>query len=376
MPRAITWYLIVITVFLLFIAVNIQAGWLFVLDFILISFVASAWLLPVLWTAGDLRAERFAQRIFEGETAQVVLRLTNNSPFNKHFLIVEDVFPSKDSPEPVSVFLPSLPKRKTVELHYEMKGAKRGVYSFQSLMLRSLGPADLFEWKRRIPCAGELVVYPAAKPFALSLEESLPAPFPAEKGTSFGKGDGEDFYGIREYEPGDSLRSVHWPSSAKAGKLMIRDMMRAHPAVYTLYVDCDRKWEGDPFEGCVKAAAFAAQEILRQGHWLRFYAAGSAEPKDWWGSLNLLAAVRADEQLTLAARVKANLPLLLAQRQLIFFTVAPLAFVADDWSFVSTLMDGYAEVHFVLLHREGAAGLDSLERWIRAQGAGALRVAL
>ncbi|NEG96758.1 DUF58 domain-containing protein [Bifidobacterium sp. SMB2] len=31
-----------------------------------------------------------------------------------------------------------------------------------------------------------------------------------------------DFYGLREYQPGDDMRNVHWLSTAKSGKLMIR----------------------------------------------------------------------------------------------------------------------------------------------------------
>jgi len=37
------------------------------------------------------------------------------------------------------------------------------------------------------------------------------------------KGIGNDYYGIREYSPGDSLRHVHWRSSARMGKLIVKE---------------------------------------------------------------------------------------------------------------------------------------------------------
>ncbi len=42
--------------------------------------------------------------------------------------------------------------------------------------------------------------------------------------TRFSQTGGEDFFTLRDYEDGDDLRKVHWPSSAKRDRLMIRQL--------------------------------------------------------------------------------------------------------------------------------------------------------
>ena len=37
------------------------------------------------------------------------------------------------------------------------------------------------------------------------------------------KGIGQDYYGVREYVRGDSLRHIHWRSSARHGQLIVKE---------------------------------------------------------------------------------------------------------------------------------------------------------
>jgi uncharacterized protein (DUF58 family) len=358
------WVLLFVAGFLLFIAFNIQAGWLFVLDFLLMAFLLSSWLLPRLWIAGSMSVERYAKPVFEGEETEVLLRIGNFSSLDKFFLLVEDVFPALENNRTVSLFLPKLPKKKIVELTYKAKAQKRGIYSFQPIFLKSIGPAAFFESKRKIACKGELIVYPSLESFPLFMQEGAPSPFSSEKGLSFGKGDGEDFYGIREYAAGDSLRTIHWPSSAKAGKLMIRDMMRTHPMLYALYLDRHKKLNGVAFEKCVKLAAYAASEILRQGHWLSWFQNGVFEPKDWHGSLNYLAGVQADDTRSFFQQMQFYLPVLASQKQLIVFTVAPTSFSEKLWEFAVELVGNSVNVFFVFVGSQNV----QLEHWLKKQG--------
>ena len=71
------------------------------------------------------------------------------------------------------------------------------------------------------------------------------------------------FHALREYEPGDDLRHVHWRSSAKIGQLMVRqylDTRRAHLAVV---VDTTPDVYSDGDEGVEVAIEVAASLIVR-----------------------------------------------------------------------------------------------------------------
>jgi uncharacterized protein (DUF58 family) len=84
---------------------------------------------------------------------------------------------------------------------------------------------------------------------------------------------GFDFHSVREYEQGESLRRVHWPTSARRGQLMVKELEdTAHDGVIVL-LDCDPAGAvGAPPESSFDAAVRAAGSIL-QAHALRGRAA-------------------------------------------------------------------------------------------------------
>ena len=58
---------------------------------------------------------------------------------------------------------------------------------------------------------------------------------------------GFDFHSVREYEQGESLRRVHWPTSARRGQLMVKELEdTAHDGVVVI-LDCDPRYAvGEP----------------------------------------------------------------------------------------------------------------------------------
>src|SRR5207249_9888254 len=83
-----------------------------------------------------------------------------------------------------------------------------------------------------------------------------------------GRGAGGEFRAVREYQRGDSLRHVHWPSTARHGTLIVQEFERERPASLAVVVDTWADTGGDEesaLDLCCAAAASVAVEALRLG---------------------------------------------------------------------------------------------------------------
>jgi len=84
---------------------------------------------------------------------------------------------------------------------------------------------------------------------------------------------GFDFHSVREYEQGESLRRVHWPSSARRGQLMVKELEDASHDGVVVVLDCDPAGVvGVAPDSSFDAAVRIAGSIL-QAHALRGRAA-------------------------------------------------------------------------------------------------------
>jgi uncharacterized protein (DUF58 family) len=81
---------------------------------------------------------------------------------------------------------------------------------------------------------------------------------------------GTDLVGLRDYVPGDDLRRLHWATSARAGRLMVRE--DADPATAQLTVLLDDRagsYPGEDLEDAVEVAASLAVAAAEGGHGVR-----------------------------------------------------------------------------------------------------------
>jgi uncharacterized protein (DUF58 family) len=125
---------------------------------------------------------------------------------------------------------------------------------------------------------------------------------------------GFDFHSVREYEQGESLRRVHWPSTARRGQLMVKDLEDSPRDEVLVLLDADAGFAtGTPPDSSFEVAVSAAGSILR-AHVGRGRRAGllvngqlpryqpvHALDGDWNLALEVLASVDPDGRNPVAA---------------------------------------------------------------------------
>jgi uncharacterized protein (DUF58 family) len=95
---------------------------------------------------------------------------------------------------------------------------RRGMYRFQSLLVRTSYPFGLFWASFRVPVDAEYYIYPQAKGDA-----DWPGLHPGgEQGSPASLRPGDDFSGVRAYMPGESLRHVDWKAYARGRPLSVK----------------------------------------------------------------------------------------------------------------------------------------------------------
>lgn len=87
------------------------------------------------------------------------------------------------------------------------------------------------------------------------------------EGVSTGKLSSSDvsFHALRDYKPGDDRRAVHWQSTARLGKLIVRQYEETHRSHHVIVLDTSRDaWDHDSFETAVSVASSLGLANLRE----------------------------------------------------------------------------------------------------------------
>ncbi|HEX7310539.1 MAG TPA: DUF58 domain-containing protein, partial [Gaiellaceae bacterium] len=118
---------------------------------------------------------------------------------------------------------------------------------------------------------------------------------------------GFDLHSVRDYVEGDSLRKVHWRSTARRGQLMVKELEDSPRDDVAVVLDA---WRGCPrpvFDVAVRAVGSILQTYTRRSRRVAFVLAGDVvevqrvqAEGDWRRALELLAGAEADGAEALA----------------------------------------------------------------------------
>ncbi|HEX5493929.1 MAG TPA: DUF58 domain-containing protein [Mycobacteriales bacterium] len=197
-------------------------------------------------------------RVPAGRPTDVSLTLRNISLLPSGLLLLEDELPYTLGGRP-RFLVDRISPNDTRTVRYVVRSDVRGRYQIGPLRLRLSDPFGLVELARSFTAVDQLTVTPVVYPLpTIRLAGSWDAGGESTSRAVFSRG--EDDAATREYRHGDDLRKVHWRSTARIGKLMVRQVEKPWQSHATVLLDTRSaahrgEGPGSSFEWAVSAAA-------------------------------------------------------------------------------------------------------------------------
>jgi uncharacterized protein (DUF58 family) len=201
------------------------------------------------------------RNVIEGEDVRIDLVVEATSPVAPPTLVAHEQ--------------PGRLAERRVELHragrrrfaggFELREVPRGRYPFDTVRLTiedpfALARASLVQGERQA-----LVVYPRLVSLTRLFSEGRAQ---AQDGRRLllRRPTGYELHGVREHVEGESLRNVHWRSTARRGRLMVKELEDAPSDEVAVLLDGDELGAaGASFEVAVRAAGSILQAHVRRG---------------------------------------------------------------------------------------------------------------
>jgi uncharacterized protein (DUF58 family) len=212
---------------LLFLIVLLAVAFFTRVDFFfyLLYALAGIYILGRVWARRSLAAVELErhhdQRVFWGETFPVQVKVRNRSWLPVLWLRLHDTVPADLMPGTVFRRVISLLPREHLLLDYTMVGRRRGYYPIGPLVTLGGDLLGATSYEHRFQGDDFVIVYP--KIIALR-DLYFPSQSPAGNLPSRERlfEDPTRIRGVRDYQPGDSLRRMDWKTSARVGSLQVR----------------------------------------------------------------------------------------------------------------------------------------------------------
>ena len=145
---------------------------------------------------------------------------------------------STDKTAPVvALALPALAPRGTLEVTLHGLALRRGNQHFQGMTVARADPLALVRGLSQLAAPANMLVLPrryALPPITLPGSRRYQ---PGGVALAASVGDSEEFVGLRDYRPGDSLQRIHWKSYARAGQPVVREYQDEYFERHALILD-------------------------------------------------------------------------------------------------------------------------------------------
>lgn len=273
--RKIIFWLLAAASFYL-IALNVGSGWLYVLTAATVAVPLASPALSRLNVRRIGLGQRSPGSSKQGNGLHAAVEVNNPSRLPRFFLGLEGVFGGSRS----SLLIPFLRSRGRQEVRMKFENLVRGVYPGGEFSLVSSAPLGLAKNRRRFTTTCPLTVYPRWQQLPCDWDTGhRNAGYLVQSAIST-RNIASDYLGVRDYRPEDSPRSIHWRTSARAGRLAVVEYARQASITPVVIVDTFAQanvgeGQASTFEAAVSIATSLVQREVNHN---RRFGLGSSVP--------------------------------------------------------------------------------------------------
>ena len=344
------WYYLVIVALVFGGAVSKEVNLLLILAGMLLGGLLLNWRAVRVMLRGLKIERQLPSRLSAGDLLSVNLSLTNTRPRLGSWAVVAEEQIQRESiagggnnnhhrqpPLCPSVLFPYVEAGQSRKGVYRGRLPQRGRYLFGPLRLSTRFPFGLFS---RTVAVGEpetLIVLPRLGRLTEGWTSRRLEAFAGTQRRQRPGAEG-DFYGVREWRSGDGRRLIHWRSSARLGRLVVRQFERPRTRDVAVVLDL---WQperpaAEDAENAELAVSFAATvlaDVCRKSGsnvYLGLSNAraecvgGPASPATLQGLMERLATVEARSDDALPALLAHALPRITADTEIVLVSTRPV----------------------------------------------------
>ena len=277
-----------------------------------VGLILAPWL-AALWVRTmrrPLRLRRTVQRgdLVEGVDLRIGIEVrTGGGPLPARATLVDQV----DGMRPLET--PLYRRGAVARGGHLIHSAPRGRYRLSSALVRISDPFWLAETQVAVERVDVVIVYPQVVPLEGLFTDAGSAGGDVNRALLH-RSSGYDLHSIRDFQQGESLRRVHWPSTAKRRRLMVKEMHDAPRDEACVLLDGDSSAEvGEPgqssFDVAVRSAASVLARLVDAGQRCSLIVHGETRQRvrvgsagiEWADALGVLAVARARAPRPLSA---------------------------------------------------------------------------
>ena len=247
-----------------------------VLSFLLASLIVSGVISNLVLYGLDVKLDS-PDAIHVGQKIVSLLTLSNTKKrFPSFSVTLRGTLDDRDDEELSPLFqdqdFPYLQPREETTFRVENEFRHRGVYPYQGFEVRTKFPFGFFVRGRNVGESGRVNVYPRIRELSGLIHQF---PYLMGEESRNRKGFGTGLYNIRDYQSGDDARFVHWKSSAKLARLMMKEFVEETEdlpqLVLSTFLEEPDAFNRNQFEKVLSYVTSLGYLYLERGRTFSFY---------------------------------------------------------------------------------------------------------